>query len=387
MKVVILSRAPRSYSTRRLREAARERGHDVRVMDTLQFAISVESENPNLLYRGRRISPPDVVIPRIGSSVTTFGTAVVRQFQQMGVFVGNTANSINNSRDKLRALQILSRHDIGLASTMFVRTQADILPAIRRVGGAPIIIKLMQGTQGMGVILAESEKVAEAIVEAMHGARQNVLIQKFVAESKGRDIRAFVVGDRVVAAMRRTARGQEFRSNIHRGATAEAVTLEPAYERAAVRAAGILGLRIAGVDMLESATGPQIIEVNSSPGLEGIERTTEIDVAGAIIDYLSDQVAFPELDIRERLTLSKGFGVVELNIGPSSLLHDKTIAECDFAAQEIIPLHIERNGITTPQPPVETRLLAGDQLLCFGRLTNLKTLLPGKPKRRRRAKS
>ncbi|MFN3962244.1 MAG: RimK family alpha-L-glutamate ligase, partial [Fimbriimonadaceae bacterium] len=210
MRVVILSRSPRCYSTRRLREAARVRGHQVQVLDTLQFAISMEQENPGLLYRRRRLGEVDAVVPRIGASVTTFGTAVVRQFQQMGVFVANTANSIGNSRDKLRALQILSKHDIGIAPTMFVRNQADILMAIDRVGGAPVIIKMMQGTQGVGVILAESNKIAEAIVEAMQGAKQSVLIQKFVAESKGRDVRAFVVGNQVVGAMRRVAQGQEF---------------------------------------------------------------------------------------------------------------------------------------------------------------------------------
>lgn len=384
MRVVILSRSPRCYSTRRLREAARVRGHQVQVLDTLQFAISMEQENPGLLYRRRRLGEVDAVVPRIGASVTTFGTAVVRQFQQMGVFVANTANSIGNSRDKLRALQILSKHDIGIAPTMFVRNQADILMAIDRVGGAPVIIKMMQGTQGVGVILAESNKIAEAIVEAMQGAKQSVLIQKFVAESKGRDVRAFVVGNQVVGAMRRVAQGQEFRSNLHRGGKAEAIDLEPAYAEAAIRAAHILGLRIAGVDMLEGTDGPQIIEVNSSPGLEGIEKATGKDIAGIIVDYINEQVAFPELDLRERMTVAHGHGVVEIQLGPHNPLTGQRIGSSGLGERDILVLTVERNGETMAVPDANFELLSGDRLLCFGDLAELRTLVPPKVKKRRR---
>lgn len=384
MRVVILSRSPRCYSTRRLREAARVRGHQVQVLDTLQFAISMEQENPGLLYRRRRLGEVDAVVPRIGASVTTFGTAVVRQFQQMGVFVANTANSIGNSRDKLRALQILSKHDIGIAPTMFVRNQADILMAIDRVGGAPVIIKMMQGTQGVGVILAESNKIAEAIVEAMQGAKQSVLIQKFVAESKGRDVRAFVVGNQVVGAMRRVAQGQEFRSNLHRGGKAEAIDLEPAYAEAAIRAAHILGLRIAGVDMLEGADGPQIIEVNSSPGLEGIEKATGKDIAGIIVDYINEQVAFPELDLRERMTVAHGHGVVEIQLGPHNPLTGQRIGSSGLGERDILVLTVERNGETMAVPDANFEFLSGDRLLCFGDLAELRTLVPPKVKKRRR---
>lgn len=384
MRVVILSRSPRCYSTRRLREAARVRGHQVQVLDTLQFAISMEQENPGLLYRRRRLGEVDAVVPRIGASVTTFGTAVVRQFQQMGVFVANTANSIGNSRDKLRALQILSKHDIGIAPTMFVRNQADILMAIDRVGGAPVIIKMMQGTQGVGVILAESNKIAEAIVEAMQGAKQSVLIQKFVAESKGRDVRAFVVGNQVVGAMRRVAQGQEFRSNLHRGGKAEAIDLEPAYAEAAVRAAHILGLRIAGVDMLEGTDGPQIIEVNSSPGLEGIEKATGKDIAGIIVDYINEQVAFPELDLRERMTVAQGHGVVEIQLGPHNPLTGQRIGASGLGERDILVLTVERDGQTMAVPDANFELLSGDRLLCFGDLAELRTLIPPKVKKRRR---
>ncbi len=217
MKLAILSRAPTSYSTSRLKTAALDRGHTCKVLNTMRFAIDLSSEEPDLQFRGRPLSDYDAVLPRIGASITYFGSAVVRQFEQMDVYTPNTANGITNSRDKLRAIQILSRHDIGIPATAFVRTREDVLPAIERVGGAPVVIKLLEGTQGIGVILAPDNKVASAIVETLQSTKQNVLIQQFVAESKGRDIRALVVGDRVVGAMRRTAQGDEFRSNVHRG--------------------------------------------------------------------------------------------------------------------------------------------------------------------------
>ena len=215
MKLAILSRASNCYSTRRLKEAASKRGHKVKVLDTLRFSIDLEKGEPDLYYRSKPLSDYDAIVPRIGASITYFGTAVVRQFEQMDVFSAASSAGIANSRDKLRCLQILSRHAIGIPETTFVREKRDVLPAIKRVGGVPIIIKLLEGTQGVGVILAESVKIAEAIIETLQSTRQNVLIQKFVSESKGKDIRAFVVGDRVVAAIRRVAQGQEFRSNAH----------------------------------------------------------------------------------------------------------------------------------------------------------------------------
>ena len=252
MKLAILSRHASCYSTRRLHEAACLRGHEVQIFDTLKFSIDLEAGNPQLFYGSRLLEELDAVIPRIGASITHFGTALVRQFEQMDVFCANSSHGIANSRDKLRALQILSRHHIGMPQTTFVRDQRDVIPAIKRIGGAPVVIKLLEGTQGVGVILAESQKIAEAIIETMQSTKQNVLVQKFVAESKGRDIRAFVVGDRVVAAMRRVAKGNEFRSNVHRGGRTEPVTLSEEDQRTAVRAAQIMGLRVAGVDMLES---------------------------------------------------------------------------------------------------------------------------------------
>lgn len=386
MKILVLSRNRNAYSTRRLREAAVERGHSVKVLDTLKFSIQIEQEDPELFYRGRRLSSYDAVIPRIGASITPYGTAIVRQFQQMNVFVANTANSISNTRDKLRSLQILSKHDIGLAPTSFVRDRKDIISAIERVGGAPVIIKLIEGTQGVGVILAETQKVAEAIIETLHGAKQNVLIQKFVAESKGKDVRAFVVGDRVVAAMRRVAQGQEFRSNIHRGGRAEMIELDPQFERTAIESARILGLRVAGVDMLESKDGPQVIEVNSSPGLEGIETCTQIDVAGSIIDYIVDQVNFPELDVRERLSLSKGYGVAELVVPDDPEYADLAIRDSGLRTRDIIVLTHETEGKMISNPKATSVLKAGDHLLCFGKLDMMKSLAPARKKRRRKKK-
>ena len=311
MKLAILSRSPKCYSTMRLKQAAVERGYKVNVLDVFKFAIDLDEGHPDLYYKNKQITYFDAVLPRIGASVTYFGTAIVRQFQQMNVYCANTADGIIVSRDKLRSLQTLSRHNIGIPRTAFVRDKSDILPSIERVGGVPVIIKLIEGTQGIGVMLAESRETAISMIEVFQSQKQNVLIQKFVAESKGRDIRAIVVGDQVVAAMRRVAQGQEFRSNVHRGGRTEAVTLDEKYTEAAVRAAQIMGLRVAGVDMLESAAGPQIMEINSSPGLEGIERCTKLDVAGSIIEYIAAQVDFPEIDIRQRLTVSKGYGVTE----------------------------------------------------------------------------
>jgi ribosomal protein S6--L-glutamate ligase len=381
MNIAILSRNSKLYSTRRLREAAKARGHRVRTLDALRFAISLEEEYPDLYYTGRALPSYRAVIPRIGASITYFGTALVRQFEQMDVFCANSSAGITNSRDKLRALQILSRHNIGIPETEFVRRKEDVLPAIERVGGAPVIIKLLEGTQGVGVILAESLRVAQAIIETLQSTKQNVLIQKFVAESRGRDVRAFVVGDQVVAAMRRVAEGQEFRSNVHRGGRAEPVELDTAYEEAAIRAARIIGLRIAGVDMLETSAGPQVMEVNSSPGLEGIEKATGVDVARTIIEYVEDQVLFPDMDIRQRLALSKGYGVAEISVSRRSALRGKTIGESGLDDENVRVLTLHRQGRAIANPRGSRQLEVGDRLVCFGRLETMKSFLP---KRRRR---
>ncbi len=385
MRIGILSRAPRCYSTRRLREAAQQRGHKVRVLDTLGFMLSVAHQHPELHYGGKDLAPFDAVIPRIGSSVTFFGCSVVRQFEQMGVFTLNSSHAITTARDKLRTMQTLSRHDIGIPPSAFVRNRSDVLPAIERVGGVPVIIKLLEGTQGVGVILAETLKVAEAIIETLQTARQNVLIQKFVSESRGRDIRAVVVGERVVAAMRRRAVGSEFRSNVHRGGKTEAITLDAGYEKTAVRAAHIIGLRVAGVDMLEGRDGPQVMEVNSSPGLEGIEKTTGIDIAGALIQHIEEQSLFPEMDYRQRLTLNRGYGVVEFVIESDSSLVGQTIEQSRLREQDIVVLSINRQDVLIPNPRATRELMSGDQLICYGKLVTLKTLIPKVSRTRRKS--
>lgn len=386
MKLAILSRSLKAYSTRRLKEAALDRGINVKILDTLKFAIDLKRGAPDLYFRGKQLSHYDAVLPRIGASITYYGTAVVRQFQEMDVFCANTAHGITNSRDKLRSLQILARHHIGIPETTFVRDKLDVLPAIERVGGAPVIIKLIEGTQGIGVLLADTVKAAESIIELLQSQKQNVLIQKFVAESRGKDIRALVVGDRVVAAMRRVAQGQEFRSNVHRGGVAEPIELPDDYIEAAIRSTQILGLRVAGVDMLESSTGPQIMEVNSSPGLEGIETSTKLDVAGAIIDYIAAQVDFPEIDIRQRLTVSKGYGVNEIYVPEGSEFVDKTISDIDLTAKDLNVLTLYRDNKVIPNPRSDRVLEPGDKLLCFGKMESMRGMVPARTQRKRRPK-
>lgn len=383
MKLGILSCSTKCYSTRRLREAAEQRGHNVKVLNTLKFSIDLQRGEPDLYYQRKQLSEYDAVLPRIGASITYYGTAVVRQFEQMDIFCANSSGGISNSRDKLRSLQILSRHHIGIPTTAFVRDRKDVLPTIKRVGGAPVIIKLIEGTQGIGVLLAETEKSAEGIVELLQSQKQNVLIQKFVAESKGKDIRAFVVGDQVVGAMRRVAQGQEFRSNVHRGGVTERVELDEEYQKTAVRSAQILGLRVAGVDMLEGKDGPQVMEVNSSPGLEGIETCTQLDIAGSIVDYMAAQVDFPEIDVRQRLTVSQGYGVAEINMPEGSIYVGKTIQDSGLREKDLNALTLYRGEKTIPNPRSDRVIEAGDRLLCFGKLESMKGLIPKKTRRKR----
>lgn len=383
LHLAVLSRAPEAYSTRRLVEAAKDRGHHVRVMDTLRFAIDLSKREPDMQYRGRPLPDIDAIIPRIGASVTFFGLAVVRQFEQMDVYTPSSSTAIANSRDKLRANQILARQRLGLPATTFVRNRADVLPAIERVGGAPVVLKLLEGTQGIGVILAPDTTVAEAVIETLHSTSQNVLVQRFIAESKGRDVRAFVVGDQVVAAMRRTAKGDEFRSNVHRGGSTQAIELSDEYKKVAVRATQIMGLRVAGVDMLESDDGPLIMEVNSSPGLEGIEGATGLDIAGAIIDHVALQIAFPEIDVRQQLSVSANYGVAEivLNAGAALLTEKKTVG--DLREMDISVLTLHRDNSVVPNPRDARTLAEDDRLLCFGNLQVMRDLVPERRRRRR----
>jgi ribosomal protein S6--L-glutamate ligase len=378
LKIAILSRSRKAYSTRRLVEAIKQRGHEAKVLDTLKFSVGIEQGEPKLYYRNKSLSEYDAIIPRIGASITFYGTAIVRQFEQLGVYTPNGAHAISISRDKLRSLQVLARHNVGLPHTMFVKRREDVMPAIETLGGAPVIIKLLEGTQGVGVILADSRKVAQAIVETLQSAQINVLLQKFVAESKGRDIRAFVVGGRVVAAMRRRAQGDEFRSNVHRGGSTEPVQLDQEYERAALLAAQILGLRVAGVDMLEGADGPQIMEVNSSPGLEGIETATGVDVAGAVIEHIEDNALWPEVDLHNRLKLDKGYAVAEFTVSESSDLAGRTLRENALKEMDVLVLSIRRGSITIPNPHPDSELYAGDQILAYGKNMALKHLVEHK---------
>ncbi len=286
MRIAILSRNPNLYSTRRLKEAGEARGHIVDVVDTMHCYMDITSSKPAVRYKGKPLPKYDAVIPRIGASVTFYGTAVVRQFEMMGTFSINESVAISRSRDKLRSLQLLSRKGIGLPRTGFAHHPDKIDDLLKNVGGAPVVIKLLEGTQGIGVVLADTQKAASSIIEAFMGLKANILVQEYIKEAGGADIRCLVIGDKVVAAMKRQAAPGEFRSNLHRGGTAEIVRLSPAERKTAVDAAKTMGLNMCGVDILRANTGPVVMEVNSSPGLEGIEMATAKDVAGLIMAYI-----------------------------------------------------------------------------------------------------
>ncbi len=306
MKIAILSRNRELYSTRRLVEAAMERGHDVRVIDVLRCYMNITSSRPSIHYRGKVLEGFDAVIPRIGASVTFYGTAVLRQFEMMGVFPLNESVAITRSRDKLRSAQLLARKGVGMPVTGFAHNPDDIQDLLTEVGGAPLVIKLLEGTQGIGVVLAETQKAAESVIQAFMGLKANIMVQEFIKEAGGSDIRCFVVGGKVVAAMMRQAPEGEFRSNLHRGGHANLVRLTPAERSTAVRAARIMGLEVCGVDLLRSNHGPLVMEVNSSPGLKGIEEASGKDVAGIIIGYLEKRVE--EMAHRDLRTRTRGKG-------------------------------------------------------------------------------
>ncbi len=288
MKIAILSRKPSLFSTQRLVEAGKERGHDVRVIDYLRCYMDITAHKPMVIFQSKKLDDFDAIIPRIGASYTFYGTAVVRQFEMMGVFPTNESQSITRSRDKLRCLQLLARAGIGLPVTGFAHSTKDIEGLLETVGNAPVVIKLLEGTQGIGVVLAETDSAAKSVIEAFRGLDANILVQEFIKEAGGSDIRCFVVGGKVIAAMKRQGAEGEFRSNLHRGGTGSKIKLTPEERSTAVRAAKIMGLNVAGVDLLRSNHGPVVMEVNSSPGLEGIEKTTGIDVAGKIIEFIEN---------------------------------------------------------------------------------------------------
>lgn len=290
MKIIILSRSSRLYSTQRLVEVGKKRGHEMLVLDHTKCDLVIEKRKPAVVYKHHLITDVDAIIPRIGASVTFYGTAVVRQFEMMKVFTVIGSEALVRSRDKLRSLQVLSRANLGLPKTVFTNYSKDVKDVIKRVGGAPIIVKLLEGTQGLGVVLAETDKAAESVIEAFNGLQARVIVQEFIKEANGADIRAFVVDGVVVGAMKRQGKEGEFRSNLHRGGTSEVIELTEDEENAALKAAKAMGLGVAGVDMLQSSRGPLILEVNSSPGLEGIEKATGKDIAKSIIRYIERSV-------------------------------------------------------------------------------------------------
>lgn len=301
MKIGILSRSSKLYSTSRLVEAGQERGHEMHVIDPLRCYMKIVSHSPEIHFRGKLLEGFDAIIPRIGASVTFYGTAVLRQFEMMGVYPVNESVAITRSRDKLRAHQLLARRGIGMPVTGFAHSPDDTSDLLDLVGGGPTVIKLLEGTQGVGVVLAETRKAGESVIEAFRGLNAYFLVQEFIKEAKGADLRCFVIGDKVVAAMRRQAKDGEFRSNLHRGGNAEKVRITPEERSTAVRAARIMGLNVAGVDILRSNHGPVVMEVNSSPGLEGIETITGKDVAGMVF-------AFIEKNARVGRTRTRGQG-------------------------------------------------------------------------------
>jgi len=301
LKIAILSRNTKLYSTRRLIEATRARGHEVKVFDTLKCYMDIASMRPSIHYKGELVGEFDAVIPRIGSSITFYGAAVLRQFEVMGTWPLNESVAITRSRDKLRSLQIMARAGIGLPLTGFANSPDDTQDLIKLVNGAPLVVKLLEGTQGKGVVLAETHKAAESLIDAFRELNANFLVQEFVKEAGGSDIRAFVIGEKVVAAMKRTAKEGEFRSNLHRGGSATVVKLSPTERATAVLSARKMGLNVAGVDLLRSNRGPVVMEVNSSPGLEGIERATGTDVAAMIVEFI-------EKNARRDRTRTRGKG-------------------------------------------------------------------------------
>lgn len=306
MKVAILSRNAKLYSTRRLVEAAIARGHEVKVLDVLRCYMNITSHQPVIHFRGEKLEAFDAVIPRIGASVTFYGAAVLRQFEMMNVFPLNESVAVTRSRDKLRSLQLLARKGIGLPVTGFAHNPDDIDDLIAQVGGAPLVIKLLEGTQGIGVVLAETKKAAESVIQAFMGLNANIMVQEYIKEAGGSDIRCFVIDDKVVAAMKRQAPEGEFRSNLHRGGQASLIQLTPEERSTAVRAAKIMGLNVCGVDLLRSNHGPVVMEVNSSPGLQGIETVSGKDIASFIIQFIEKKIKSLENTPEKSRTRGKG---------------------------------------------------------------------------------
>ena len=371
IRLAVLSRGPRLYSTRRIVEEARKRGVDVEVCDPMKFSLVVNQGSVDVLHRGQAFAK-DAVIPRIGHSITQHGVAVLRHIEQLGIWTANTGRGILQSRDKLNASQILARNRIPVPKTVYVRDILDVEQAIDTVGGLPVVVKVTQGTQGDGVFLRHTAFEVRNLVQGLLMTGKSVLVQEYIAESHGKDIRALVVGDKVVACMRRRARGREFRSNFHLNGTVESVELPEGYAEAACRAARVLGLNIAGVDLLEGNNGPLVLEVNSSPGLEGIEKASGVNVAGAIVDYVMEDTAFSEVDIGQLLRTVPGSGVLSLQLRNHPKMVGKRLDEV-FASTPVFALSRGDRLVWNPDHDVQLRY--DDVLVCYGELTELRASL------------
>lgn len=371
LRLAVLSRGPRLYSTRRIVEEARNKGLRVEVCDPMKFSLMVTDGSVDVLHRGEHFAF-DAVIPRIGHSITQHGVAVLRHIEQLGIWTANTGQGILQSRDKLHASQILARNRIPVPRTVYVRDILDVEQAIDIVGGLPVVVKVTQGTQGDGVFLRHTVFEVRNLVQGLLMTGKSVLVQEYIAESHGKDIRALVVGDRVVACMRRRARGREFRSNYHLNGTVENVDLPPRYAEAACRAARVLGLNIAGVDLLEGNDGPLVLEVNSSPGLEGIEKASGVNVAGAIVDYVMEDTAFGEVDLDQLLRTIPGSGVLSLQLRNHPKMVGKRLDEV-FASIPVFAL--SRGDRLVWNPDAEVQLRYDDVLVCYGELTELRSSL------------
>jgi len=374
IRVAVLSRGPRLYSTRRLVEECKKRGIEVEVVDPMKFSLFVANGDINITYRGEPFAF-DAIIPRIGHSITKHGVAVLRHLEQLDVWTANTGQGILQSRDKLHASQILARYNIPVPRTTYVRDTLDIQAAIDSVGGLPVVIKVTSGTQGQGVFLRHTLHEAKNLVQGLLMTGRSILIQEYIAESHGTDIRALVVGDKVVASMRRKARGREFRSNYHLNGTVEKVDLPDDIAEVACRAARVLGLHIAGVDLLESDQGPLVLEVNSSPGLEGIEKASGVNVAGEIIDHVTSEASFSKVDLDQLMRTVPGQGMVSLQIRN----HPDLVGErlCDlFKTSGHVPVFaLSRDNSLLWNPDSELQLRYADVLICYGELTELRSSL------------
>ena len=374
LKLAVLSRGPRLYSTRRLVQEAKLRGIDVEVTDPMKFSLFVDDGAIDINYAGEPFTH-DAVIPRIGHSITKHGVAVLRHMEQLGIWTANTGQGILQSRDKLHASQILARNKIPVPKTTYVRDSIDVEPAIDFVGGLPVVIKVTQGTQGQGVFLRHTVHESRSLIQGLLLTGKSVLVQEYIAESHGKDIRALVVGDRVVAAMRRRARGREFRSNYHLNGTVEKVEISEEFEQQAVRAARVLGLNIAGVDLLEGANGPLVLEVNSSPGLEGIEKASGVNVAGAIIDYVTSEAVFSEVDLDQLLRTVPGSGVISIQLRNHPSMVGKEISDLFVYGDNVQLIGLSRDSNVIWNPKLDTQLRYDDVVICYGELNQLRKSL------------